>query len=957
MFQPCTRPFAEVADSLYLPASFQPPPAGVAAPERPHDWLYFEPEAWREAGGFEAFLRSPEFDALCEQIQARVHSCIDFARLHATPGEAAHVRDDLTSFLQHLCHGRGSYFSNGRLQMLCTLGKQALDDFSLLLQEPTIELGQRLRALREMSVQASMCMGAGPAFMNALEEVMQPAGTLRGQYWCVLKEMLDQSIQQHVATLCADKGPQWNQTMETHVVNRMRLELGLPGARPEDDFSYFSWITPVHVQACANALLHHCRPVQVAYVMAARYRAQVQDMASQQLQIPAAGLDLNDELHMDAVLRAVRHLAPTYPGVSHHSLMTMDPDNGDFRWVLDDALLARELLLALSAQQLIRPPVIQTAVRGSLPDGTRWAVHHIDERLPYVRELRAGANPEQAVLPLRAVHLAPLMRRSRSEPLREAGLQAVLRGEPVEALRHIPPSALPQVAQLAALLDRLGPEAMLQWVRNQQFEASEVVTLLIVATAISEDTLLRGLIPALIDMGAQQVLLDNGGPMLEWAALRNRAPALQRWGDLLLFHLDGGQHWPFLREGADSWHFMSNVLMSGQLDTLDLLLDLMRKVAQRMQPPSPVLMQWFKAPLSKAMQAGRLEALRAWQHHVEQLVEARLLDRHEVRDLLDAELGARGCLGAMNAGQSQLVQWLQSMLSKWANAGVLDPLDVAQYFCGQFEEDILATGVYLPYPDCLRAYLDALVRMAQQHHVEVERLQRLLVKARKEPFDMVATMMARADARFSDAWVDAVIELVRGDLLTPEWVGHALSRRALRGHPSQLMNFRTLTTVLSPSWSLGPQHRPLQLLPPEHQLHHWTRSVVRLCQSGALAPDKARFLIEGTFARVPAMRATLLRGDAEHSVLSQIEMLSAMRKNGLIDDAALAHLLLGRDAQGGPDRSFSVAESRMAAVWRPAVYAALSHDRLPWSVLPLLAEAFPSSSTSPPGPPPSAERP
>lgn len=423
MFKCSLTTFPEETTDLFTQAAFSPPPA-LAAPLQPQHWISYPGPPSGQPDAFAAFRASPSFQTVRAQFFERIAQCEAFGNAHCSTREAFAITDGFDTFARDLADSDSPTYFNRWLERLYGEGKRDFDRFCLRLAQDDIDLHRRKTVLRELASELSTCRASGAAFMDAARGLDQSPGGLHGEFHEVLMQHIHEHLRQFACRVAARESSSAGQTgesgdtvqdpdpldtMEVHVINRLKVELGLPGHDPHDPVAAaFRLVSPDQVDECLASMRAQLRPVVLARHLAERYRDQLREALPAALQAPE--IDLGD--HLPLVRSTVHQLNATYGTVPLHHLLEADDNGSHTRWQTDLSLLTHDLLQALERQGLIVPQPPAPLVQGQ-HDGRDWDLMHVDWRLFLVgeqpggrRRQAPGAMASPQLLPVRS-HPAP----------------------------------------------------------------------------------------------------------------------------------------------------------------------------------------------------------------------------------------------------------------------------------------------------------------------------------------------------------------------------------------------------------------------------------------------------------------------------------------------------------------------------------------------------------------------
>lgn len=740
-------PFLADASDLFPPSAFDAPPVNRPPPEPPADWISFPPPDGPSS--FEAFRRSPLFERARAQILDRTADCEAFTRAHFSQREAEQMLDGFQGFRHHLTHEDGDAFFTQGLPTLYGYGKRHFDGFCLRLAQDDLDLDQRKTALRELAHQLHFCGSSGPAFLNAYLMLDRAQGGLHSEFHDALLMRMDALLTAFVNQdpPGSDPSPEavlarqnWRRQMEVHMVNRLKLELGLPGGNPADRFSFGTNIHhPEQVPRCKAFLKQHLRPTVLARDLAERYVARLREALPAPLREPDA--DLSDAT--DLIRPVHTRLNATFGPVALHHLLAEDEATGQTRWHSDVALVALDVLDALEELGLVvRPTPI--ALMHSIAQDCHWELLHVDWQLFFIQERWPPAT-EAAPVPV-PVQLRHLQRGVETSPGRSPFrplVDAVLRSEPPARLMEIPPQWLTTQDQMRTQLQTLGSPRTVDWLARHGAEELP-------------ESVLERLLPTLTELGMSEALgkLMTPGHRFaprDWLTLAGGVDVLHR-------SLRGSLHqsvqpgraacsslWCSVLDAARSTLSGSDLqrafLVPGQpsLVTLALLgdsdvllqplLGLLVEARRHQKIDNETLIRLMEVPIQHAMAQGVAASLMAYGSSLAQMARAGWLRSPALRRLLEGPVRGAGCGSAMAAGQTRVVTWWHQYVAQLHQARWLSSSDAGSLAAGEGtpgDDSAAMKAVRSGRPRSLSVHLKALLTHARTGLLPTDWLPRLL---------------------------------------------------------------------------------------------------------------------------------------------------------------------------------------------------------------------------------------
>ncbi|WP_143074025.1 hypothetical protein [Roseateles sp. YR242] len=837
-------PFVAQAQGLYTATAFNPLPAAAGPADPPADWQSFMGDLSAEPESFEDFHRSDRFKQVRDQFLARLQQCEQFARQHFTSTAAATIVNNLAVFRARLLDGEGTPYFGEHLAMLYGVGKRSLDTFCLRLEQADIELRLRKATLDTLADQLQFCRSTGPAFIEAASALDQIEGGLHGQFLAVLKQKVDAFLQRFVRQNNASGAAKWPENMEVHVVNRLKLELMLPGADFHDPLSEGpTLVNGTQLRACVGLLLDKLRPVSIAAHLAEDYHARFLDALSQKLNKPSAAIDPNTA--MPEILKVASALGATFSGVSLHSLLAEDPTSGEVRWRSDLALVALDLMRELERLNLVvNQPSVDLMTGGDDPD-SRWRLRHIDFRIFHIEEEHLG-NSTISNVSTDTVGLRHFMKWQESGHAPLNGLTATaVSAWPVAHLMDFQPGWLGLASHAKTLLRRLGPERAISWIRSHKIDEQALKRLLRGATATGEIKVLQ----ALVERGgprsaAEWVRLADGPSILAFAVKCGNLTICRYWHDQLQASLGdtatGSLSDAFTtREGKQ---LAPVALLAGDADMLDLMLSLMIQGRSRNRLDSEALHRLLMMPLQGAMMRGQKAALEVVGRHLTQAARHHGMRGEVLERALGQNLVGAGCVGALIGNHAPCVRWFFDLVIALGREKLLMPSQVALMLAGEGGSPKMRGPTYQA--------------------------------VRRNNADALGTFLARAVDATTDGWIDT----------------ECLARLLSCQPPTQPRREYGLWLMLG-----GAGERCLQA---------WTDAVLKAREKGCLESDTvAGLLMAPNTSDIPYARGTLKYPFAGFSLTPWLELLTQLAKKGAIERPHVKVLLDARGLGGSSESS------------------------------------------------------
>ncbi len=793
MFQP-SAPLLRVVPHLYTATSFQPP-ALLEAPTPPSDWVSYNAIEPNGADSFEDFKASAAFKTAQGQFLERVAACEQFASQHFSAREAAKIRSGLDAFRTNLLLNDGATFFNAALPKLYGSGKRHFDHFCLRLAQEDIDLHQRKTALRELAAELHLCRSSGAAFRTASKALSRKPGGLHGEFHELLLQRINALLREVVKRgpngepLTGEalaKRERFLRGMEVHAVNRLRMELDLPGAELDDRYACEREVTPRLIQYAQQLLRAELHPTVLAQDLAERYLRQLRELLPPEARSPTA--ELTDS--MGKIIEANTQMGATFGAVPLPHLLQFDEDTGETSWQNDVSLLANDLLKTLQEQGL----VVRQEPGKLLSDYSHeryWDLLHLDWRLFLVSE-RKELHHEPALVPVQIHHaLALLHRMPRLLPLHTL-TDTLLSGGRPENLAALPAEWLEDEAQCQQHCSALGDERLKAWVESagplptthKRWLTSAMTQLnlhqsLTALMASDIETTARGWIELAGGFGLLRRLLASQ-PSADVVPLwtqtcRDCVPAAQVNDLLNLF-------------GTDSYTSLVTLAMqSASRPVLTQVLMMALEAREAGVLSNAQLNMVLRTPIQQLMKEGRVEAFREYADQLVGAANGKWLSPSHIRGLLEGPHHGEGCRGAMQGGHAALVHAFHSAVHMQHEQGNLTTdmarsmamgTPVGRDSCGWVAMD-------QEHPAALAAHLDEVLDSVLMGLIPRETLCDLLQCANKSGVPGLYRMLIDAEGGHPcvDAWIEAVTKAHRHFLLTQRDVTTLLHAHDVAGTP------------------------------------------------------------------------------------------------------------------------------------------------------------------------------
>lgn len=894
MFTPAGSPFLSEVPHFYTDLSFQPPPV-LAPPVPPDDWVSFHPLDAEGPASFDAFRASPTFRLAMQQFLDRIADCNAFARRHFQDPDTTVILDLFKGFGERLTAGDGEPHFGDALAQLYSRGKLHFDRFCLRLAQDDLDLHHRKQVLRELAFQLHACRAQGPAFEEAACRLDRKPGGLQGEFHelllmrteALLREVINRP-QPGVPPSSAEAQRRLLriQSMEVHMVNRLRLELGLPGGDPHDRFvAADSLVTPQQILDCRRLLLQELRPVTLARDLAEQYVATLRSSLPAALQAPDA--DLSD--HTPEVDRAQQRMEATFGKVPLDHLLDYDADTDRTGWLNDVSLVASDLLGQLERQGLIVPQPRGSLLREPGPNGY-WELMQVDWRLFLTEESTRLEGPRQQVPVQLRQALTWLSHMPLMGPLPPL-VDAVIASNPRQDLLNIPTSWLMDDERCAAFCRRLGEHHLLGWLQQRPYLGAPLRgRLLRMLTDLAmPDALTAVMAPQLRYDAADCVRLAGGGDILVRAMNRRDPDISVRWFAKCreaLPLMEAEEALGLFRVGTLGLVGLS--LRQGHSGHVRSVLGLLGLAADLLKIAPPQLPALLHAPeqatVQALMAAGRTRRLTALGEGLQMLAERGHLKHLPLCQALAGPDWHRGCSGALRGGHANVVRWFHAQVQTLLAEGGLNRAEAARLImsdpAGEPSAGMLA--IEAEHPEALAEHLARLQEAVTAGIVPKGVLRELLACRGADSQPGLSVMLAdeRPHACMA-AWRAAVAQAHGKGLLTHRDVMALTSCHDAQGVP--------LLHHLIRTWF------------PENRSWLWLALVKELFHAGALAQPTR--VLEAMETRAPAGPAPLIsRLMADTSDITAVWVLIKLYREAfreqMIDASELTHLLLGVSKDG-----------------------------------------------------------
>ncbi|WAC72907.1 hypothetical protein OU995_25910 [Roseateles sp. SL47] len=742
-------------------------------------------EGTRQA--FERFRETPAFMQVWQQLQERVDDCERFAAQHFSRPEANAIIDKFRIFKRHLLEDYGATYFANHLRLLFGCGKREFDRFCLSLAQADIALHQRKTALRELASSVRACQAAYPAFKEAADALDQREGGLRSLFFGVLNERINALLREFVVAARARTSFDWMDRMEVHEVNRLRLELGLPGGHLRDPAS-LSGVRPwsrSQLQDCADFLEKKLAPGRLLEDLAERCLQQLMDRLPPLVRQLPADADLNE--YMPVIHQAIHHLNASFPGVRYTSLLSMDADTSQTHWRTDRSLVAMDLLRSLTDLGVLvhRPPSI--LMQGQGHEG-RWQLRHLDHRLFHVSE-QLPQNPEPELSSVGLAHVQAWPDQAPRDKVWRRLLRVAVANHPPADLRSFSPQWLDSPSVTLDLLRRMGPEHTHQWLKHQ--------------TAV-DDAMLRLLLPALSQLGMGACLkllyrqqpqrstqhwlsLAGGASVLRDAAEAGHADAFEFWlGRVIpMLHAWSPGSMQELFAPARGATLVNACLTRGQGAWLQSVMTLLL-TAQALGRVTPDQMGTFlRASMQSAMGDGHVKALRVFGDTLLKLVDRGGIVWNHLPRLLQGHHTPAGCRAAIKQGRTEVLQWFFPLVLNLHAKRCLTLAHATEMVaCNSgIRSSASLDAIEGRHPETLAVFLDQIMGAFSTLQMPTSWLVEDLHGQRPDGNTALALMLQRPDCPCLPVWKAAILNAYRAGVLSRDHVSQLIGAKNRDGEP------------------------------------------------------------------------------------------------------------------------------------------------------------------------------
>ncbi|MBB3197055.1 hypothetical protein [Roseateles terrae] len=792
MFKASGSPFLSEVAHFYTDQSFQLPPQ-LAPPVPPKAWVSYHPMDADGPASFREFRASPAFGQALQQFLDRIADCEAFTRTHFSPREASVMLEYFHTFRTRLTDGNGEPHFGDALPQLYSRGKLHFDRFCLRLAQDDLDLPQRKTVLRELAFHLRACRAQGPAFEEAARRLDRKPGGLQGEFHellmmhtdALLREVINRPAPGLVLSPAqAQDRLQHLHSMEVHMVNRLRLELGLPGGDRNDRFVLAdSLVTPSQIEASRRLLHQQLRPAALARELAGRYMEQLREMLPVALRAPDA--DLSE--HTGEIDRAQQRMEATFGKVALDHLLEYDIKTERTGWLQDLSLVAYDLLGSLERQGLIVPQPRGSLMRGSTGNAY-WELMQVDWRLFLTEEYERLDGPRRQTAVQLSHALGWLDQMPAMNPV-PALVDAVLASSRKEDLLYLPRTWLMDESRCAAFCRRLGEDTLVQWLeRNPDLSDRLRGQMLRVITDLGlQAALLTVTTPAPHCDAAACVRLAGGGDVLVKAMNRQDGDMAIRWFAVFQAAI------PLLKEAEALRLFctgtpglVGQTLRNGHGGHVRQVLRLLALAVDQRKIHPGQLPALLKSPVQDIMAAGHVDRLVSLGEGLQVLAKGGHLQNRLLCQALAGPDWQRGCSGAMVGGHPHVVRWFHEQVRVLLDGGSINRDQAARLLMshprGEPSAGMLA--IEGKHAEALAVHLSGLLEAVSAGIVPAPELRDLLAcrGAAGEPGLAVMTKGEKPHP-CTQAWRTAVVEANERHLLMPWEVGGLVSAHDPQGLP------------------------------------------------------------------------------------------------------------------------------------------------------------------------------
>ncbi|MBB3197056.1 hypothetical protein [Roseateles terrae] len=677
MFRASAAPFLPGVPHLYTAAAFDAPPQ-LPAPDLPSEWTAYHCIDPIHEGSFDDFKASALFAATQQQFLDRCTECEAFADAQFSPEDAQAIRTGFAAFRRNLLKDNGETFFTGSLTKLYSIGKRHFDRFCLRLRQNDLDLHRRKMKLYELSRDLHNCRSSGSAFVHAALGLDSSPGGLQGEFHHLLVARIDALLRGVVNQLPAGVPPYTPSArlhedhvrrMEVHMVNRLKLELGLPGADASDLFvGGTGLIQPGQVEQCRTLLRDQLRPVLLAQELAQRYIIQLRS------ELPLAAQDPKTDLaeYMEDLYQVHERLGATFGDVPLNHLLECDPDTGQTHWLNDPALVANDMLVTLARQKLIAPRSPASLLHDH-SEGYHWDLMHVDMRLFLVDERRELKDPENLV-PVRIGHALEWERQNPALSPIPMLTETLLAARRPDDLIQLPGAWLTDEDQCTAHCRGLGDEGVVRWLSAQSSLPERLRKLLLPAlTGLGMPEALQKVMKHPPQLPAGTLFLAAGGQniLLRTIAQGNHYVKAAWYGTLVEAFRDLPQRTVGALFTAGRSCLIGKAMMTGLPMDVSSLMALLQQGVQAGKVTAEVLPSSLHVNPQEVMRAGRLEVLREYADRLCDMFRQGQLPLHLLLFGLGGQYWQRGCTGALEGGHVPVVTWFHGLVAGLHRAGCL----------------------------------------------------------------------------------------------------------------------------------------------------------------------------------------------------------------------------------------------------------------------------------------------
>ncbi|ALV05803.1 hypothetical protein [Roseateles depolymerans] len=901
MFPSPSVSFLAAVPKLFTPDSFKDPKRLM--PQRPReDWVSFQPLDSAGRGNFASFRNSPQFLAVQQQFLERIEQCKAFAEKHFTLQEADVVLTGLDTFAERLTRADGVQHFGDSLEPLYGLGKRHFDSFCTRLAQDSADLEDRKTALRELASELRACGNVCPALHEAALRLNSDPAGLRGEFHEVLVARIDALLQETISHPPTDAPvplrsraawAEWLRAHEKHVIQRLKLELGLPVGPVDGALSTRTDLITGELLTSAHSVLRHrLHPVALAGDLAERYMTRLREATH-----PGQSLTRRDlSLMMPFIRQEHARVNATYGPIPLEHLVREDAQTRHIFWQEDLSLLTRDLLTVLAQKGLIVEQPNKPLQMG-YDDDASWEISHINWQLFIVKEQRQGHSTRQAVPP-KVAHVLSMQKHGRGDAPPSALTESVIRANLPRDLMSLPPHWLTDTGLCTTFCRSMDDDSMRDWIARHRPIGQERVRLLLpVLTRAGMHKALTQLMQSPEGARAHDWFHWGGGP-----ALLARVVGVERtMGRLMRTDAspDVERVWvgkiedalPALSEVETKQLFtlgerglVEEVAKVGRVSSLTHVLWLLRVAATFGRVSGKTLQTLVTIPMQPLMGECKVDMLEAHADAVMEMVQRGLLPANSLPVLMEGALApGYGCRGALESGQFETVNWFHRRVRLHHSHGHLTDEQAAALVrsvpqdCDSGAVMALRNG----HAQALYEQMGQLQYAVSTGMLAKEEMPDLLAFRDMEGMPGFEIMLTEPKAGAClDRWTLSLKEATFRTHLTPEELLTLLAAYDAAGQP-------LLARLIAGKDGLA-------------RAKAWLQTIGAL--SGSLPPGGVVRLLEATANPAQAPRSLLFstmkeQGDTS-AITSLIHLYGVAHQQKLLSDDELARLLVLREVGG-----------------------------------------------------------